>query len=269
MILIGEKINGAIPAVGQAILERNAELIRDRARKQTDAGADFIDCAASTETSLEYDAMCWLIDIIQAETDTAICIDSPDAQLLARLIEEGKLNKPGMVNSVNEEGTKCETIFPIIAGTDWNVIGLTCDKDGIPYESAKKVEIAKRIIDKADKYGVKLSNLHIDPCVMALATTPAAMEDFVTCIRSIHEYAPEVKVTGALSNISYDMPARKFVNMACMAYAVQAGLDSAILDPTSENMQGILYAASALSGFDKGGRKYNRAYRKGLFGQKK
>lgn len=269
MIIIGEKINGAIPAVSQAIAERNDEVIRDRTRKQAAAGAGFIDCAASTETGLEYDAMCWLIDIIQQETDTPICLDSPDAQLLARIISENRLNRPGMVNSVNEEGIKCETIFPLIAGTDWNVIGLTCDKTGIPVDPAKRVDIAKRIIDKADRFGVALKNLHIDPCVMALATTPSALSDFVYCINAIHEYAPDVKVTGAISNISFNMPARKYVNLGCMVNAVQAGLDSAIMDPTSDLMMGAMYAAAALAGTDVGGRKYNRAYRKGLFGQKK
>lgn len=269
MIIIGEKINGAIPAVAEAIAARNDEVIRERVRKQVAAGADFIDCAASTETVLEYDAMCWLIDIIQQETDKPICIDSPDAKLLARIISEGKVKGAGMVNSVNEEGDKCETIFPLIAGTDWQVIGLTCDKTGIPADPAMRVEIAKSIIAKADKYGVARGNLHIDPCVMALATMPSALSDFVYCIKAIHEYAPEVKVTGAISNVSFNMPARKYVNMGCMVNAVQAGLDSAIMDPTSDIMMGAMYAAAALSGEDKGGRKYNRAYRKGLFGQKK
>ena len=269
MIIIGEKINGAIPAVMQAISDRNESVIRTRARKQAAAGADFIDCAASTDTSIEYEVMCWLIDTIQKETETPICIDSPDAKLLARILEEGRVAKPGMVNSVNEEGTKCETIFPLIAGTPWNVIGLTCDKDGIPADPDKRVDIAKRIIDKADRYGVALENLHIDPCVMALATWPTALPDFLYCIKAIHEYAPRVKVTGALSNISFNMPARKYVNMGCMMSAVQAGLDSAIMDPTSSDMMGVMYAAAALDGSDKGGRKYNRAFRKGLFGQKK
>ena len=269
MIIIGEKINGAIPAVMQAITERDEAVIRDRAQKQTAAGAAFIDCAASTDTSIEYETMCWLINIIQSETQTPICLDSPDAQLLARLLTEGKVLKPGMVNSVNEEGTKCETIFPLIAGTDWNVVGLTCGKEGIPAQPEKRIDIAKSIIDKADRYGVKLSNLHIDPCVMALATWPSALDDFLYCIRAIHEYAPEVKVTGAISNISFNMPARKYVNMGCMINAVQAGLDSAIMDPTSMDMMGVMYAAAALSGQDKGGRKYNRAYRQGLFGNKK
>ncbi|MBQ8237665.1 MAG: dihydropteroate synthase [Oscillospiraceae bacterium] len=268
MIIIGEKINGAIPSIKQAIAEKNEALIIERTLAQAKAGANFLDCAPSTATDIEYDTMVWLINVMQGATDVPLCIDSPDAKLLARIIEEGHLNRPGMVNSVNEEGDKCETIFPLIAGTPWEVVGLTCDPDGIPADPAKKVDIAKRIIDKADKFGVALKQLHIDPCVMALATTPTAMDDFIFCIEHIHAYAPEVKVTGAISNISFEMPARRFVNMNCLAYAMAAGLDSAILDPTSENMMGTIYACDALRMTDKGGRKYNRAYRKGLFGKK-
>ena len=269
MIIIGEKINGAIPAVKQAIETRSEELIVERTLAQAKAGADFLDCAPSTATEAEYEAMVWLLQVMQGCTDVPLCIDSPNAALLARILEEGHVKKPGMVNSVNEEGTKCETIFPLIAGTPWEVVGLTCDQDGIPADPAKKVEIAKRIIDKADHYGVALNQLHIDPCVMALATMPSAMEDFAACIEQIHAYAPQVKVTGAISNISFQMPARKYVNMNCLAYAMAAGLDSAILDPCSQDMMGTVFACEALRMKDKGGRKYNRAYRQGKFGQKK
>ena len=269
MIIIGEKINGAIPSVKKAIAERDAELIRQRAITQDKAGAHFIDCAPSTTPELEYDAMVWLIGLIQEVTDKPVCIDSPDAKLLARILQEGHVKKPGMVNSVNEEGDKCETIFPLIAGTDWSVVGLTCDKDGIPSDSEKKIDIAKSIIDKAVHYGVKLENLHIDPCVMALSTMPSSMKDFERCIIGIHDYAPNVKVTGAISNISFEMPARKFINSNCMAYAIQAGLDSAIMDPCNADMMATIYACEALCMKDKGGRKYNRAYRQGLFGAKK
>lgn len=269
MIIIGEKINGAIPAVKQAIAERDEALIRQRAKAQTEAGAHFIDCAPSTAPELEYDAMVWLLDIIQSETETPVCIDSPDAKLLARVLNEGLVKKAGMVNSVNEEGDKCETIFPLIAGTDWQVIGLCCDQDGIPAQPEKKLEIAKRIIDKADHFGVALCNLHIDPCVMALATMPSAMKDLEQCIEGIHAFAPEVKVTGALSNVSFEMPARKYVNLGCAAYAIRAGLDSAIIDPCSVDMMSTVYACEALCMLDKGGRKYNRAYRQGRIGVKK
>lgn len=269
MIIIGEKINGAIPSVKQAIADRNADLIRERTIAQDQAGAHYLDCAPSTAPELEYDAMVWLIDTMQSVTDKPLCIDSPNAQLLRRILEEGRVHKAGMVNSVNEEGTKCETIFPIIAGTDWQVVGLTCDKDGIPASPEKKIDIAKRIIEKAVKYGVKLENLHIDPCVMALATMPSSMLDFEKCISGIHAFAPQVKVTGAISNISFDMPARKYINANCMAYAIKAGLDSAIMDPCNVDMMSTVYACEALCMFDRGGRKYNRAYRQGRVGIKK
>lgn len=266
MIIIGEKINGAIPSIKQAILDKNEDLIRERVRLQDQAGADFIDCAPSTSTDIEYETMLWLIRLIQEETEKPVCIDSPDARLLARILEEGHVNKPGMVNSVNEEGDKCETIFPLIAGTEWNVVGLTCDQDGIPTDSQKKIDIAKSMIDKAVKYGVDLKRFHIDPCVMALSTVPSSMRDFETCIRGIHDYAPEVKITGAISNISFSMPARKYINQYCMAYAIEAGLDSAIMDPCNKDMIRAIYACEALCQMDKGGRRYNRAYRKGLLG---
>lgn len=269
MIIIGEKINGAIPSIKQAIAQRDEALIRERTAMQAAAGAHFLDCAPSTAPEIEYETMCWLIDLMQDVTEIPLCIDSPDAQLLARILEEGRVQKPGMVNSVNEEGTKCETIFPIIAGTEWNVIGLTCDQDGIPSDPEKKIDIAKRIIDKADHYGVALKNLHIDPCVMALATVPTAMTDFIRCIEGIHAYAPEVKMTGAISNISFEMPARRYINVGCMSYAIQAGLDSAIMDPCNGDMIAAIYASEALCGKDKSGRKYNRAYRQGKFGAKK
>ncbi len=266
MIIIGEKINGAIPPVKKAIEERDEEFIKQRAVMQAEAGADFIDVCASVEADKEYEALKWLIDTVQASVETKLCIDSPNEKMLEKVFAFA--NKPGMLNSVNEEGTKCETIFPLIAGSEWEVIGLTCDKDGIPLESSKKIDIAKRIIDKAVKYGVDVSKLHIDPCVMALATMPNAMIDFMECIAKIKQYAPEVKITGAVSNISFNMPVRKIINQKCMTLAIYAGLDSAIINPCDIDMIGTIYAAEALVGKDKSGRKYNRAYRQGKFGQK-
>lgn len=263
MIIIGEKINGAIPVIKDAITNKDKGLIQERALAQAEAGADFLDCAPSTAPELEYDTMCWLIDILQEVTDIPLCIDSPDARLLARILEEQRVKTPGMVNSVNEEGDKCEIIFPLVAGTEWNVLGLTCDRNGIPRRFQDKVDIAKRIIDKAVHYGVDLKKLHIDPCVMALATMPEALENFLQCIDGIHAYAPEVKVTGAISNISFNMPARKNINIGCMAYAMNAGLDSAIIDPCNADMVNMIYACEALTQCDKGGRKYNRAFRQG------
>ena len=104
MIIIGEKINGAIPSVKQAIAEKNEALIVERTLAQAQAGANFLDCAPSTATDIEYESMLWLIGVMQGCTDVPLCIDSPNAKLLARVLEEGHVKRPGMVNSVNEEG---------------------------------------------------------------------------------------------------------------------------------------------------------------------
>ncbi len=268
MIIVGEKINGAIPVVKKAIAERNEKPILRRIRMQEEAGADYLDVAASTSPEEEYDAFVWLLDVIQKNTELPLCIDSPNPKLLRRILEEGLVKKPGLVNSVSMEGEKCDILFPVIAGTEWGVVGLTCDNIGIPSDAEKKFEIAKEIIDRADKAGIPRSKVFIDPCVMALSTMPTAMKDFEESIQKILAYAPEVHMIGAISNISFEMPARKYVNMGCMAYAIAAGLDSAIVDPCNEDMMGLIYAAEALSMKDKGGRKYNRAYRQGKFGKK-
>lgn len=104
---------------------------------------------------------------------------------------------------------------------------------------------------------------------MALSTMPSSMKDFEEAIKGIHSYAPDVKVTGAISNISFEMPARKYINFNCMAYAIKAGLDSAIVDPCNMDMMSTVYACEALTMIDNGGRKYNRAYRQGRVGGKK
>jgi 5-methyltetrahydrofolate--homocysteine methyltransferase len=154
MIIIGEKINGAIPSIKQAIAERNEALIIERTLAQAAAGANFLDCAPSTATEIEYETIVWLIGLMQGATNVPLCIDSPNAKLLARVIEEGHLNKPGMVNSVNEEGDKCETIFPLIAGTPWEVVGLTCDQESIPADPAKRWRLPNGSLIKPSSMGL-------------------------------------------------------------------------------------------------------------------
>lgn len=266
MIIIGEKINGTIPSVKQAILNHDEEFIRCRAIQQADAGADYIDVCAGVEPDQEYDVLKWLIETVQDVTDVPLCLDSANVHMLEKVIPLAR--KPGIVNSVNEAENKCETLFPQLAGTDWQIIGLTCGAMGIPLKADERIDLARNMIDKAAKYGVSVDRLHIDPAVMALSTMPTAMKDFMTCITSIKRYAPQVKLTGAVSNISYGMPSRKYINQKCMTLAIYAGLDSAIIDPCDPDMQGTIYAAEALVGKPKGVLMYNKAHRKGKFGKK-
>ena len=110
MIIIGEKINGSIPSVGKAIEAKDADFIRNLAKMQSEAGADFIDVCASVEVSREVETLKWLIDLAQEVTDTPLAVDSPSAEVCAQAIDFCK--NPGLVNSVSMEGNKIERCFP-------------------------------------------------------------------------------------------------------------------------------------------------------------
>ena len=133
MIIIGEKINGSIPSVAEAIAKRDADFIKQRAIAQTEAGATFIDCCASVPEAIEVETLKWMIDCIQEVTDLPISIDSPSANVLAQVYSHCK--RPGLFNSVSGEGNKIDIIFPIMAkeeNKDWEVIALCSDDTGIP-----------------------------------------------------------------------------------------------------------------------------------------
>ena len=264
MIIIGEKINGAIPSVGEAIEKKDAAFIRELARTQAQAGADFIDVCASTDVAVELETMKWLIDLVQAETHTPIAVDSPSAEICAAAI--GFCNKPGLVNSVSMEGGKTDVVFPVIADTDWHCAALLCDDTGIPKSGQQRLDIFAAIMEKAKQYNIDPARLHIDPLVEMLCTAEDGINVILDVIRKIKQQYPTIHVTGGASNISFNLPARKFVNQAFLVLAMGAGMDSAIINPLHKHMMGLIYATEALKGTDEYCIEYINAYREGLFG---
>ena len=244
MIIIGEKLNGSIPSVAKAIAEKDADLLRERARMQAEAGATFLDVCASVEEAVEVETLKWMIDLVQEVTDTPICVDSPSARSCVAAIPFCK--RPGLINSVSLEGDKIDTIFPVIADTDWECVALLCDNDGIPDSVERRMKIFFGIMEKAKQYGIAPSRLHIDPLVVTLGTDQTALTVFADCCRRIKYEYPEIHITSGLSNISFGLPVRKNINQAFMVLAMNAGMDSAIVDPTNKNMIGMIYATNAL-----------------------
>ena len=263
MIIIGEKINGSIPSVGKAIANRDADWIRNLAKVQAEAKADYLDCCASVNVD-ELETIKWLIDLIQETTDLPICIDSPDPQVCADAMQF--CNKVGIVNSVSLEGNKIDTIFPAIAGTGWGCVALLCDDSGIPKTSARRIEIFKEIMAKAEEFDIAPERLYIDPLVETLGTNGKSFLTFAETTKVIKELYPNVHITSGLSNISFGLPVRKMINMSFMVLAMQAGMDSAIVDPTNRDMMGIIYATDALLGNDDFCMEYIGAYRDNIFG---
>lgn len=264
MIIIGEKINGTIPSVKRAIEARDEEFIRNLAVKQSEAGADYIDVCAGTTPDKEVETLIWLMDIVQEATETPLSIDSPNARTIEKVF--GHARKTGIINSVSLEGDKCEIIYPLISGTDWQVVALTCDNNGIPSDVETRVAISKTLVEKAGKHGIAPERIHIDPLVMALATDNRSLLKFVETLKAVKELYPTVKVTSGLSNISFGLPLRKVINQNFLAIAMAAGMDSAIMDPLDRDMMTTLYATEALLGRDRFCRNFSNAYRKNKIG---
>lgn len=265
MIIIGEKINGSIPAVADAIARRDAEFIRQRAMIQDKAGATFIDCCASVPESEEVETLKWMIDCIQDVSDLPISIDSPSADVLAQAWKFCK--HPGLFNSVSGEGKKMDIIFPIMKeNPGWQCIALCSDDTGIPKNARDRLKVFDKIMTKAKNYGIRPDRLHIDPLVEMLCTSENGIETNEEVISTVRMRYPSIHITAAISNISFNLPARKMVNLGFAVLAMKSGLDSAILDPTNRDMMGVIYATEALMGLDDYCMEYIGAYREGLFG---
>lgn len=282
MIIIGEKLNGAIPAVAKAIAARDAEFIRQRALAQAEAAQDedyfeepvplYIDVCASTDPSVEVETLKWMIGEVEAAIPeelehVAIAVDSPSAAVCAEAFKFCK--RPGIVNSVSMEKdadgvVKTDIVFPAIADTEWGCIALLCES-GIPQSVADRMQVFEKIMAKAKEYGIAPNRLYIDPLVEAAATNQAAFTLFSECCRRIKAQYPDIHITSGLSNISFGFPGfRKPLNMAFMALAMQAGMDSAIVDPTNKDMVGLMYATELLTEQDEDCMNYIAAHRQGL-----
>lgn len=263
MIVIGEKINGSIPSCGQAIARRDGDWIRGLARAQSDAGAAYLDCCASVNEG-ELETMHWLIGLIQDETDARVCVDSPDPAVCVKAMDFCK--KAGIVNSVSLEGNKIDVVFPAIAGTQWGCVALLSGDDGIPRSAADRLRNFDKLTARAAQYGIGPERLYIDPLVEGVGTNQQSLLTFAETAREIKRLCPGIHVTSGLSNISFGLPVRKALNSSFLCLAMQAGMDSAILDPTNRDLMGLMYATEALLGNDDYCLEYIGAYREGLFG---
>lgn len=263
MIIIGEKINGSIPSVAKAIAEKDEERIRYLAKAQAEAGATYIDVCASVPDEIEVETMKWLIEMVQSVTDTPIAVDSPNAHTCIECMKF--CNKPGVINSVSGEGDKMEVVFPVIADTKWEVVALLNGNTGIPKTAADRLEVFHNIMAKAKEYGIAPSRIHIDPLVEMLCTSEDGISMVEEVMATIKSEYPTIHITGAVSNISFNLPMRRLVNQAFVVLAMKAGMDSAVLDPLNKNMLGMIYATEACLGIDDYCMEYISAYRDGLF----
>jgi 5-methyltetrahydrofolate--homocysteine methyltransferase len=267
MIIIGEKINGTRKAVAQAIRERDAEKIRQLAREQAEAGSTYLDINAGTAPDREPDDMVWLIQTIQSVSDLPLCLDSANPKALAAGLEV--IDKPPIINSVSGEKSRIDGVLPLALKHKTRLILLALDDElGIPESASGRLEIVHKLVSLAIKGGLTEDQLFIDPLVTAISTgTANALITFET-IRAVKAAYPGVHITCGLSNISFGMPLRSLINRYFMVMAIQAGLDSAIINPNDRELREALMTAELLTGQDRYCLNFNRAFRSRIIGPK-
>jgi cobalamin-dependent methionine synthase I len=263
MKIIGEKINGTRKRVAKAIAERDAEFIKDLASKQAEAGSTWLDVNAGTHPDQEPDDLVWLIENIQSVVDTPLSLDSANPKALNVAIKA--VNKTPLINSISGEPDRLEEILPIVAEHGCQVIALAMDANKIPETSTERLEVIRTVIQETRAQGVPDEHLFVDPLAMTIATNTLSAATAIETVRLVKDEFPEVHFTIGLSNISFGLPNRGYVNRNFLTLLMHAGLDCAILDPLDREMQKAILATNLLLGHDQHCLNYIRASRKGFF----
>ncbi len=263
MKIIGEKINGTRQRVAQAIEARDAAFIRDLAVRQAEAGATWLDVNAGTQRSREPDDLIWLVETVQSAVEVPLCLDSANPQALAAAIQV--VERTPMINSISGEPQRLEGILPLVAEHGCPVIALAMDDQGIPATREGRMEVVRKVMEAIRARGVPDEKVYVDPLAMTLATNTDSALITLDTLRAIRQEFPAVHLTMGLSNISFGLPARSYINRAFLTLALAAGLDCAILDPLDRQIKATLVAAELVLGRDRHCLNYTRAYRAGLF----
>ncbi len=266
MLIIGEKLNGFIPSVSRAIAAKDWEKLRALARRQTEAGAEYLDVCASANENAEEEkqTLLHLISLVRETVDTPICADSSNPKnILAALPLCGER---GLVNSVSGDDKRMISLFSALAEKKgWGFVALLCDEKGVPQTAEGRLKVFQKIASCAASYGIAPERLYFDPIVNTLSTNENALLTFAECTRAIKQEDPRYHVTCGASNVSFGLPAKQFITRAFVLLAMGAGMDSAILDPCDVELCGLIHAASALLGQDEYCMDYISAYRAGHF----
>ncbi|MGN0788519.1 MAG: dihydropteroate synthase, partial [Christensenellales bacterium] len=252
--IVGERINPTgKKLMKQAIETEDWGYIEAQAVEQAQAGADILDVNMGLAGIDEADMIVKAIKRVQSVVDLPVQIDSTDPVA----IEKGLRYVCGkaIVNSVNGEDEVLDRILPLVKKYGALVLGLTIDKDGIPKTVEKRLEIARKIVRKAQEYGISNEDVIIDTLTL---TVGAEQEQAVNTLEAIRRVKDELGVKTALgvSNISFGLPERSLVNRTFLTMALTCGLDLAIINPNLQPMKESFLAYNLLAGIDAKGEKY-------------
>jgi cobalamin-dependent methionine synthase I len=261
MLIIGEKLNGTLKKTAAAIADRDVVFVQDMARRQVEAGANYLDVNAGTGSGREVEDLVWLVETVQAAVDVPLCLDSANPIVLKSGMECVKLTP--MINSISGEASRLDGILPLAAAKGSPVIALLLDDGGIPNDVDGRLKIGRYILERTRQAGMPDEKVFIDPLAMAISTKTEGAVVALEAMKALHREFPEVKFSIGLSNISFGLPGRALVNQAFLAQLLAAGLDAAIINPLEQGLMNMLYATELILGHDSFCLKYITAFRSG------
>ena len=247
-VLIGERINPTgKKKFKEALRAGNIPYIIHQGMEQEKAGAQVLDVNVGLPEIDEKEMMLRVLEELQNVTTLPLQIDTTKPDVMEAALR--RYNGKAMINSVNGKQEIMDTVFPLVKKYGGLVVALTLDEDGIPEDSARRVEIAKKIYAEAAKYGIKKSDIIIDPLAMAVSSDSRAGIATMETVRAIHEMGGLTSL--GISNVSFGLPLREFVTASFFTLCMGAGLSAAIMNPLQGEMIKAWRCYNLLSGRDE------------------
>ena len=266
-VIIGERIN----PTGRKMLAAEMaawdfERVKSDALAQVEKGAHMLDVNAGIPMADEPAILAEAVRIVQELVEVPLCIDSSIVAALEAGL--GVYKGKALVNSVTGEDERLESVLPLVAEHKAAVIGITNDESGISHDPDVRFAVAKKIVARAETYGIPPEDVLIDPLAMPVGAVNTAGLNLFTITRRVQEELGCNTVCGA-SNISFGLPAREALNTTFVAMAISAGMTSAITNPLVDRVRETVMAANVFMGVDENclaWLKYQRAAKKAAEG---
>ena len=257
--IIGERIN----PTGRKILAqemRNGDYSRVESDTlaQVAAGAHMLDVNAGIPLADEPKILAECVQLIQSLTDVPLSIDSS----IVAALESGLSVYQGkpLVNSVTGEEERLESVLPLVKKYGAAVVAISNDETGISEDPDIRFSVAKKIVERAEDYGITRADIIVDPLVMPIGAINTAGRQVMHIVKRLREEL-QVNTTCGASNVSFGLPNRHGLNAAFLAMTIGAGLTSAITNPLHPEMMQAVLGANVMMGHDLNCRRWVQKYR--------
>jgi 5-methyltetrahydrofolate--homocysteine methyltransferase len=242
-MIVGERINPTgKKKLQQQLREGSLEMVLDFAREQEECGASLLDVNVGMGGIDEKDMMLKVLDEVTLAASLPLSLDSSHVDVL----EAALRRYPGraLINSVSAESEKLEKLLPLAKKYGAMFILLPLSDAGLPANIEEKIANIERIAEKAYELGMTKEDIIVDGLVATVGANPEAAKEVLETIRYCKQNG--FATICGLSNISFGLPERSFVNTAFLTMAIQEGLTMAIANPSQDLLVNTAFAADLL-----------------------